>query len=327
MPETIGAAGLADGDQLNFRLTMTHHPSLHAPDLDEVAAWFERVFGCRSHSIAEVLDRVAHVVSYWPRDYLIYTPIRDVFFGAVNPARFVDKDGNAHHPQVTAPHLVDLSWFVDGHTDAYRQLRRGGFKITNSIGEVQEGDEPTGPNDPAPFFTQPDETGLRYHFYPGGPFPVDPRSAPDWVLPPVAADDPLALERCSHHTILTDQVERVLALYRDELGAEVVHEGRNELLGATSTYVHIADTTLEFAVPDGGTPAAALWAANAPRDTYYGLTWKTVDLDRAERHLESQGVRIHSRSADAIVTDPETSLGVPWGFCTALIPGDPRATE
>jgi hypothetical protein len=24
------------------------------------------------------------------------------------------------------------------------------------------------------------------------------------------------------------------------------------------------------------------------------------------------------------VTDPETSIGVPWGFTTRLVPGDPR---
>ena len=273
-----------------------------------------------------MLDQVAYVASYWPRDYLIYTLIRDVFFGTVNPARFLSEDGVAHHPQVAEPHLVDLGWSVEHQPDAYRQLKRDGFTITNSIGEVQTGDEPTGPNDPAPFFTQPGEAGLRYHFYPGGPFPVDPRSEPDWVLPPVSADDPLALDRCSYHTILTKQPERALRLYVDELGAEIVHEGRNDLLSATSTYVHIAGSTLEFAVPDRRGEAQGAWVRNDPKDTYYALTWRTVELDRAERHLKSQGVRIRSRAEDLIVTDPETSLGIPWGFSTNLVPGDPRAT-
>lgn len=327
MSDAISQGEVAEMGRRDFELTIMHHPSLHAPDLDEVASWFERVFGCSTASIAEVLDQVAHVVSYWPRDYLIYTPIRDVFFGTVNPARFVGADGKAHHPPVDRPHLVDLGWSVENQTEAYRQLKGAGYRITNSIGEVQEGDEVVGPNDPAPFFTQPDETGIRYHFYPGGPFPVDPRARPDWVLPPVSADDPLALDRCSHHTILTDQPERALKLYRDELGAEVFHEGRNELLGATSTYLYIGDSTLEFAVPDPGSEADRARASNDPKDTYYALTWKTVDLERAERHLESQGVRIQSRSSELIVTDPETSLGVPWGFTTSLIDGDPRARD
>jgi catechol 2,3-dioxygenase-like lactoylglutathione lyase family enzyme len=326
MPETISPGQVAGEARRNFRLAMMHHPSLHAPDLDGVALWFERVFGCSTASISEVLDQVPHVVSCWPRDYLIYTPIRDVFFGTVNPARFVGADGVAHYPPVQQPHLVNLGWSVENQTEAYRRLKSCGYKITNSIGEVQEGDEPTGPNDPAPFFTQSDETGLSYHFYPGGPFPVDPRSQPDWTLPPVAAGDPLALDRCSHHTILTNQLERALELYRDALGAEIVHEGRNELLAATSAYVHIGDSTLEFAVPDSGTEADEARARNHPKDTYYALTWKTVDLERAERHLESRGVRIRFRSPDLIVTDPETSLGVPWGFSTKLIAGDPRGT-
>ena len=42
---------------------------------------------------------------------------------------------------------------------------------------------------------------------------------------------------------------------------------------------------------------------------------------------QSSGVRIAARSADTIVTDPATSLGIPWGFTTRLVPGDPRATR
>lgn len=327
MPEPISSEQVAGNGRQEFRLTMMHHPSLHAPDLDEAARWFERVFGSSSTSIAEVLDRVPSVISYWPRDYLIYTPIRDVFFGTVNPAKFVGEDGVPHHPQIAEPHLVDFGWSVEGQTEAYRQLRRHGFKITNSIGEVQEGDTVIGPNDPAPFFTQPAETGLRYHFYPGGPFPVDVRSEPDWVLPPVSADDPLALERCSHHTIATNRPGRALRLYVEELGGEVVHEGRNEPLGATSKYVHIGGTTLEFAVPDGGTELHDKLLEAERKDIYYALTWKTTDLARAARHLQSCDVRFSFRSDDTIVTEPETSFGIPWGFSTSLVPGDPRTAD
>jgi hypothetical protein len=35
-------------------------------------------------------------------------------------------------------------------------------------------------------------------------------------------------------------------------------------------------------------------------------------------------VRILMRSSDTLVTDPATSLGIPWGFTSAVIPGDPR---
>lgn len=310
----------------DFRIERMHHPSHYVPDLDETERWLERVFSRYGTSIAEVLDRVPSVRPDWPRNYSAYTLISDVFFDSVEPGRFV-IDGKLPLGKVDEPHLRDFGWSVDGHTELFRRLRSQGFRLVNSLAQVIEGDKPTGPNDPAPFFTVPDDMGLRYSFYPGGPFPVDARTEPGWELPPVSDADPLGIERCSHHTVLTTEPERALRLYVDGLGAPIIHEGRNELLGAKSTYVHVGDATLEYAVPDEGTAAHDDWAQNHPRDTYHAITWKVVDLERAEHHLETQGVAIRARSDDTIVTDPATSLGVPWGFSTKLVPGDPRATD
>jgi catechol 2,3-dioxygenase-like lactoylglutathione lyase family enzyme len=310
----------------NFGLTMMHHPAHWVVDLDEAERWLERVFNRSGTSIAEVLKQVPYVRPDWPRDYSVYTPISDVFFDSVAPARFV-IDGKHLYGTIDTPHLKDFGWYVEGHTEAYRQIKRHGIRLVNTLREELEGDEPTGPNDPAPFFTLPDQMGLRYHFYPGGPFPVDARTQPGWELPPVSPADPLGIERCSHHTILTKQPERALKLYVDALGAEIIHEGRNELLGADSTYVHTGDTTLEYAVPDEGSDAHLDWAVNEPRDTYHAISWKVVDLERAEHHLKSQGVRVRARSDDTIVTDPASSLGIPWGFSTKLVAGDPRAAD
>jgi catechol 2,3-dioxygenase-like lactoylglutathione lyase family enzyme len=171
------------------------------------------------------------------------------------------------------------------------------------------------------YFTVPSDVGLRYEFFPTMPFPLDPRMTPGWTVPAVSADDPLGIERCSHHTVLTAQPERALRLVVDVLGGDVVHEGRNELVGATSTYVDLGESILEYAVPDEGTAAHADWANAAPLDTYHSITWKVADLERVERHLDACDVRIRTRVDDAIVTDPETSLGIPWGFTTAAAPG------
>ena len=62
----------------------------------------------------------------------------------------------------------------------------------------------------------------------------DPRSEPGWVSPSTASTHPLGLTRCSHHTILTNRPERELKLLLDVLGGTVVHNGRNELLGAVA---------------------------------------------------------------------------------------------
>jgi hypothetical protein len=324
MASTTGSPDVGGDQQLSFRLALMHHPSHHVADLDEAEQWFERVFHCSSTNICKVLEHLT-VRSDWPLDYSIYTPISDVFFDSIDPKRFVIS-GDQRYATIEKAHLKDFGFSVDGMTGAYRALKRHGISITNTLGELAEGDEPPkGPNDPAPFSTLRAETGLRYKFYPARPFPYDPRTAPDWVLPAPSDDDPLGIERCSHHTVLTSQPERGVKIFAEILGGEVIHEGRDELRGTTGIYVHAGGSTLEYAIPDPDTMAYEDWAINDPEDTYHALTWKVVDLDRAERHLEAQGIQILMRSADTIVTDPDTSLGIPWGFTTALVPGDPRA--
>jgi catechol 2,3-dioxygenase-like lactoylglutathione lyase family enzyme len=309
-----------------FQVSITHHPGHFVPDLDEAERFFDQVFRRPSISIDEVLARVAYVNPDFPHTYAAYTLIGDVFFDSIDPERLVFGGKNFAYLRHSVPHLETLGWYVEGHTEAYRALRSRGYTLVNSLGEVQTGAMPTGPNDPAPFFTIGEETGLIYDFYPAMVFPCDPRTEPGWVVPPPSDNDPLGIEYCSHHTFLTDQPERAVTLLVDVLGGEALHEGRNELISATSTYVRLGDSTLEFGVPDAGSPAYEDWVADAPNDTYHSITWKVADLDRAESHLEAQGVRTTTRSAHGFVTDPATSLGIPWGFSDVLVPGDPRAT-
>ena len=61
-------------------------------------------------------------------------------------------------------------------------------------------------------------------------------------------------------------------------------KGRDELRGTTGTYVNLADSILEYAVPEPGRLAHADWLKDEPNDTYHAITWKVADLDRAERH-------------------------------------------
>ncbi|MFE5022991.1 hypothetical protein ACFRAO_06530 [Streptomyces sp. NPDC056656] len=307
-----------------FRMTRLYHPSHHVTDLREAEAFFSRVFGRRSHPMAE-MTRNAPASEGYPTDYSTFTPINDVLFDTIDPKRYV-LDGVQRYASVDTPHLKGFGWYVDGIKDAYRALKNQGIAMVGQLDEPAEGDDPpTAPGSPMPiFFTAPEAAGLRYEFLPQIPFPLDHRLAEGWVLPPVSADDPLGIERCSHHTVLTDRVERALRVVVGALGGRVIHEGRNEVLGATSTYVHLADAVFEYATPDEDTPAHRDWAATAPNDTYHALTWKVAELDRVARHLEAQGVGIRTRTEDTLVAEPSSALGIPWGFTTRTTPGDPR---
>ncbi|MEU4658429.1 hypothetical protein AB0G32_31625 [Streptomyces sp. NPDC023723] len=310
---------MADRD---FRVTRLYHPSHHVTDLRESEAWFERVFGRPSRPMAE-MTRNAPASDGYPTDYSTFTPISDVLFDMIDPKRYV-LDGVQRYASVDRPHLKGFGWYVDGITDAYRSLRDLGVKMVGQLDESTDGDDPpTAPGSPMPiFFTVAEDSGLRYEFLPQIPFPLDHRLAPGWEIPPVSDDDPLGIVRCSHHTVLTDRPERGLRVVVDGLGGTVVHEGRDEVLGARGVYVRLADAVFEYATPDRGTAAYADWEGNAPADTYHSITWQVVDLDRVARHLAAQGVRVRTRTDQTLVTDPDTSLGIPWGFTVAPAPAE-----
>ena len=308
----------------SFRITRMYHPSLHAPDLGEVEAWFERVFGCHSTNISETFK--GRETGNYPTTYSTFTPIADVLMDTIAPTLYV-LNGVQQYASVDKPRLKTIGWFDDDPEAAYRSLRGAGIAMVDQFGKPAEGEDAprsAGSGAMPIYFTTPESAGLRHEFLPDFPFALDHRNAPGWVLPPVSPDDPVGIERHAFHTLLTDNPQRALRTLVDALGGTVIHEGRDEVIGAAATYVFLGDSVLQIAVPDQGTAAYADWTATAPSDTYHSITWKVVDLDRTAEHLKSQGVGIRSRAADTLVTDPETSIGVSWGFTTRLVPGDPR---
>ncbi|SFB01433.1 hypothetical protein SAMN04515620_11282 [Collimonas sp. OK607] len=313
----------ASKEPTDFRVARLFHPTAQTPDLAQTEQWFASAFGRKSTPLTAILPSKPE----YPTEYSTFTVIRDVFFDSIDPKlHFIN--GRQRYPTVQTPGLRGLGWYIDGMENFYHALRRNGIRCMDLSDKVAEGDEP--PLSPGggvvTFFAVPEDAGMQYQFFREGPFPLDPRATPGWTLGPVEADDPLGIEHCSHHTILTSQPERALRFAVDALGGTVVHQGRNELLGTASIFVTVADVLLEYAVPDPGTPAHADLVKHAPNDSYYAITWKVSDLDRVERHLATLGVGIRERSEQTIVTRPDSSHGIPWGFTTALQPGDPRGT-
>ena len=337
MPGKSGEFEALSEAERGFRVPMMFHPSHDVLNLREAERWFDRVFGRKSKSLAAQIE----IGKLAPRpDYSTWTSISDVFFDCIDPSLYI-VDGVHRLPLVKEPHLRRIAWYIDGleGTDAasravkgmnavFRALKSQGIRVTNQLNELVEGDEaPLGRfgSKRQIFFAVPADAGLSYSFLP--PVPVaefDPRLDPAWVVPKVSPDDPLGIECCSHHTVLMSSPERAQKVLCDVLGGKVIHECRNEILAATCTYVHLAGSTIECAVPDVGTAVYTDWERLAPNDTYHSITWKVADLVRAERHLKAQGVGLRTRSDDHIVTDPATSLGIPWGFTSKLVPGDPR---
>jgi hypothetical protein len=183
------------------------------------------------------------------------------------------------------------------------------------------------------FYVMREEAGLAYQFVECLPSEEnfartgDPRLAPGWQLAAPSDDDELGVEICSHHTVVTDRPDRMLGLVVDILGGQILHEGPNDLIGSQSTFVALGDSVIECAVPSASGLRVAGMLNPDPYDSYHSMTFLVRDLDRAELHLHRQGIEIALRNDRAIVTDPATSYGVPWGFTTSLTPGDSRLTR
>ncbi|MGW3312959.1 VOC family protein [Streptomyces sp. NPDC001073] len=294
-----------------FRVKLLYQPRIHVPSLDEAEDFFARVFGRPSTNFSVVMPEPpvpGHSVGY-----STFTSIADVLVDSLAPHLYL-TGGTQRYPDVDAPHLRTTGWYVDDVKALYRELRSRGFRLVDSHDGVLEAEEWAG--GPSPFHTVDDESGLKYAFFETFPFPLDPRVREGWSLAEPAEDDPLGIERASHHTVLTTRPDRALGLIVDVLGGEVIRTGRDELREAEGPFVRLAGTVFHFAEPGPGTGAAEDATGRAPLDTYHAITWKVADLERTAKHLESESVRIAHRSDTALVTDPRTSLGVPWGFTT-----------
>lgn len=301
-----------------------YHSTLFVPSLDEASGFFARVFGRESKILGEYLvgGRQRGVTFNYATDYATFTPIAEVQIECVDPTRLI-IDGVQSHESVTEPQLGSLAWFVDGIEDLWTALRRRNLRGTDMSDRVYEGDDPPLDVSSTPIiFTLPEETGLSYEFTVFLPH-RDPRGDP-----PVHAkvtSDPLGIQCCSHHTVLTAEKSRALSLFVDVLGGRIIEEARNDLLATESTYVALADGVIELAQPrEEGSAAMDDWRRHAPDDAYHAITWQVRDLDQAVRHLEASGVSVYARTETAIVTNPAETLGVAWGFTAELVAGDPR---
>ncbi len=303
-----------------------YHSTMWVPDLDEASDFFARAFARESKILGEYFGAgEREIVAGFPRDYATFTPIAEIQLECVDPTRLL-IDGVQPNESVTEPSLGSLAWFVDGVESLWSELRRRNIRGTDMSDRIPEGDGPPLDVSSRPIiFTVPEDAGLSYEFCVYVPH-RDPRGYPPTIA--VSPSDPLGIECCSHHTVLTQRPERAYELLVDVLGGRVIHEGRNDVLATQSTYITLADGVLELAQPlEADSPAMEASVAAAPLDMYSSLTWKVGDLDQVADHLKAAGVGLRAQTDTMIVTDPAASLGIPWGFTTRLCPGDPRATE
>jgi len=311
---------------MSYKINHMWHPSHKVTDLAAAAKFFKEVFGRDSIPVESCLPPKEEAPTY-PRDYGMFTMIQEVLFDSIDPKKYV-VEGRQTYEDVEKPHLFCFGWAATGCEEIYRVCIENGIRSTDQANRIASVKQPpvSGFNKHPLFFTLPEATGLRYQIWPlEATGPPDPRVEPGWKLPAVSASDPLSIEFCSHHTVLTREPAKGLNFLVGVLKGKIIHQGRNLLLETDSTYIALGDGVYELAVPTkAGTLAAEDIKFNAPFDTYHSLTWKVKDLKKVEDHLRLKNVRILLQNENSIVTNPEDTIGIPWGFTDKVVPGDHR---
>lgn len=296
-------------------------------DLEACEKFFQDVFNLESIPVEANLPPKEECPTY-PRDYSILTMIREVMFDCVDPTKYI-VEGRQSLEDVDSPgHLLCFGLAVDGADEIYKVCLENGIRCTDQAGRLGMRRKPpiTGFKNATLFYTLPESAGLRYQIYPqDATGPPDQRGNPGWVLPPVSKTDPLCIEFCSHHTILSLNPAKALNFLVGILKGKIIHQGSNELLQTNSTYISLGDGIYEVAVPTCATSFAAedvKW--NKPFDTYHSLTWKVQDLAKVRKHLEAKNIPLLMQNNHMVITDPKYTIGVPWGFTDQKVPGDLR---
>ena len=296
---------------------------LHAArDLDPLDALYDRLFAPwhgmmeQRHSPRERRRGSLLVIA----DGVVETaaPSDDPGAESAPIGRFVSKFG---------PHWHSIAWYCDDVAEVADRLRSVGVRLFEPGGVPStegpaEGDVYTHPKDTATqleFYQPPASVGGPQG---SGPFP-DPRFDGDWPGRWAAGANPLGVERVACVTVVVAELGRAVGVWRDGVGATVVHEGDLKLAGTRSTYLAVGpETVVELATPTGPGLAASDLAAFG--DTCHSMSFGVADLDAAAAHLAHLGIDVVARDDTTILADPVGTLGAPMRFTTWRVPGDPR---
>lgn len=287
---------------MGFGIGRLFHVIHVTDDVDELDAWYGRVFGARRflpRGFSPVEKRDASIVC-----------IADVPMEPMAPAAV---DGAAHMPvgrfwRRFGRHLHSLAWYVDDIGGLYDRLVGAGVRVVTDGGAQLSG-RPAGS-----LFTHPRDTGTQLEFF-GSVMTADPRFHPGWDARWWARHHPLGIEGLAHVTVVTREPARLRDLYVDVLGGLPVGQRDVPATGARESYVLLGDTVVAFALPTRPDTLAALDLARHGQ-VCHSVTFRVRDLAAVRRHLGAQGVGVAAADDDTLLADPADTFGAVLGFTT-----------
>ena len=223
-------------------------------------------------------------------------------------------------------HLHSFAWLVDAQDlrPLAARMHRRGVRVLDPYSVLYQ----EGPNDgeAATFFTHPKDTFGQLEFHGVAPDGGHHRQA----LPADAAtfwrdEHPLGIEGTSHLTTVVADLDRGRQFYEEILDAPAFLEETSDV--RRSAFVMVGtETIVELAQPTTtDSPLARDLAEHG--ELPHALTFRVRDLDAAERHVETTGIRVADRSGDTLALEPEDMFNAHIAFTTRRLPHDPRHAQ
>ncbi len=200
-------------------------------------------------------------------------------------------------------HLHSLSWYVDEEDmpALFEAFLGEGVRVVKPGG----GPFPDGTKDPGQtIFTHPKDTAGQMEFVGvhGGPLPFDPRSSAAWTPTPPGVS-PHTLLGVSHFTMGTIDPLKLKELYERVMSARTLREE------ASSVFLRVgSQSVVELAAPVAADSLLGRDVA-ANGELPHAVTFRVADLEAAERHVATVGVRVVERAGEAVVLAPDDMFG------------------
>jgi hypothetical protein len=117
-------------------------------------------------------------------------------------------------------------------------------------------------------------------------------------------------------------VDKARALFEGPIGGRLLHTEASAV--AESAFVFVgSDSIVELAKPTVDNSRLAVDLAENG-ELPHGCTFKVVDVEAAERHIDKVGVGVSDRSGDGFTLEPADCFGAVYAFTSRPVPGDPR---
>jgi hypothetical protein len=301
-----------------FKIGKNFHIIHMTDNLKELDAWYYDVFSCQrfmpdSYMPAEKRDASLVLIGD-----LCIEPLAPSFhvegWDEMPLGRYFNRAGKRFH---------SLAWYTASPKDTnelFQELKTEGVRVYGTGGiSHADAQEVTGA-----IFAHPRDMYTQLEFMAGGDGGFDPRFREGWSPSWWADRHPLGLERFSHATISTNDVDEARDKYVKLLNGQLLHEGENKAWQSKSAFVLVGDDLLvEFAQPQGADSPIAK-DMERHHESIYSITFRVKDLAKSEEYLSGKGVRFTSNDGTTMVSDPESTQGCVMAFSTWAVPGDPR---